>query len=115
MTALEVIDLTDELRPNSFSTSAKLSWIENIERRIEQDVVSTHKNAVPSEYMTDSDPLSELYAYPPSSELYVLYLCAMVDFYNGEYDGYNNFSIRFNTVYDEFLRHSHTILGEGST
>lgn len=35
-------------------------------------------------------------------ELYILYVCAQIDFYNGEYDRYNNESAAFNSAYQTF-------------
>lgn len=100
MTIREVLTQVDDLKPNSYTEEDKLVWLKEVENKIYQDIVCTHEDAVA---MTDfKDDSNDLIAHSPYDNLYVSYLCAKIDFFNRETEGYNNQMIMFNTEYQGF-------------
>ncbi len=66
----------------------------------------THENEGVEEFKgyNDETPLSsDLIAREPYAELYVLYLIAKIDYYNGEYAQYNNSAAMYNNKYNEYV------------
>ncbi len=59
-----------------------------------------------SYYLRDSslDGAVEMLVKPPHDKLYCAYLCAMIDFANGEYGRYHNSMELFNTYFSEYQR-----------
>ena len=110
MTVNEAIEAADELRPNTIPKQQKLKWLNDLERRIYNEIYLTHEHEdIP---FTDFDSFADdtgLFSPPPYDELYILRLCAMTDFYNAEYDRYNNDIKLLDSLYTAFARlwHAH--------
>lgn len=103
MTAEKSISTADELRPNSILKELKLKWLCDIESRIYNEVFITHKNG--DSKFTDTENITggtTLFLKPPYDEVYILYLCSMIDFYNGEYGRYNNDNALLKALYKDF-------------
>lgn len=94
-----VISYVDAIKPNAFDEGAKVQWINEAEGYIQTEVMM-----LALEDVVQYDPAvhmdAELLVKPPHDKLYAVYLCAMVDFANGEYDKYSNTM----QMYNEFLR-----------
>lgn len=91
----DVISEVDDLYPNTFEYMNKAEWIDEIERRIEQEIINNHENP-------DKRKKGELYAPKPYKDIYVYYLESKIDKNNMEYDRYNNHMTLFNNIYAEF-------------
>lgn len=89
MKASEVIGRADRLRPNTHDESDKRMWLLQVEKHV-ADHMNLHMGdeAVPGDLMDmDADPVMLLDG--ADTQVYVLYLMAMYDYYNGDIDRYN--------------------------
>ena len=99
MTAREIIDHVNEVKPNALSDGIKLRWLNVIERRIALEVLLMAPAQL-SELelgLTDT-PLID----PPYDDLYVYWLEARIDEAHGEYDRYNNSAQMFSALWSDF-------------
>lgn len=101
MTIKNLFVYVDAVKPNVFSDKTKTIWLNEIEGKIQTDVMLT-ASALVKTYTYDIDMYNALLVKPPHDKLYKSYLCAMVDFANGEYDRYKNSMQMFNKQYAEF-------------
>jgi len=107
MTLTEAIALCDQLRPgNKWDNDLKTRWINELQGRIHVQIHMTALRPM-KEYQLeypknegDVDP--ELDVPTPYDRMYWLYLCAMVDFANGDYEAYNNTYKLFNNVLTDY-------------
>ena len=91
----------DELRPNVFGEDVKTAWLSELDGKIAQEVYK--RGEVPMyEHTEDGD--TELLVVHPHSDIYPLYLVAMIDFYNKDIDDYQNAMNMFNSKYDIFAK-----------
>lgn len=93
-----VIEYVDEVKPNVFSDEAKYSWINRLEGLISREVLMED---APS-YDLPADADRPLLVDHPYDDVYALYVSAMVDFYNKEYNNYNNSALMFQERLDQF-------------
>ncbi len=101
MTLAQVIQMVDGLKENAFSEEVKTAWINEVEGMVQTQVMMV----LPTDIITynwDADQNKELLVAPPHSKIYWTYLCAMIDFSNGEYDLYSNTMQMFNAHWCEF-------------
>lgn len=101
MTANKAIEIVDSLKPNSYDEEAKLRWINDLEGMVKRLVIQD-KEFTPYEYPGDMD--KELLVPAPFDNVYVLYLEAMIDFYNKEYGNYNNSVAMFEANFTEYKK-----------
>lgn len=100
MTITELIAYADAVKPNAFDTATKTIWINEIEGMVQTDVMLIASDDI---VQYDADDIEEtLLVEPPHDKLYRSYLCAMIDYANGEYDRYNNAMLLFNAQYAEY-------------
>lgn len=103
-----LIERVRQLKPNSYPEETLKGWALELEARVRQEVYQNYdrpeeqKTLVAEGYWTDEDCMDELTIPFPHDELYVLWLCAKIDFYNGEYDRYNNEMTLFNSQMENF-------------
>lgn len=105
MSIKEITEKVDRLRPNSFTKEEKKDWLCDFESRIYNEVYSTHKCDIPFTDIGNMTEETELFVTSPYDEMYVLYLCSMVDFANAEYDRYNNDMTMLESVYGDYERY----------
>lgn len=99
MTINEAIQRADELKPNAYNPETKADWIRELEGRISLEVLKEAEPVIP-----ESDD-AELLVPAPYDSIYPLYISAMIDFHNADYDDYNNSMVLFNSTYEAFARH----------
>jgi hypothetical protein len=103
MTIDELITLVDELKPNAFSEDAKTAWISRLEGRLQTDCyLMPIETAITYNYAADKN--LKMLVPPPFDKLYESYLCAEIDYANGEYKKYANTMERFNSDRSDFCR-----------
>lgn len=102
----ELLAFVDSTKPNAFPSSTKIAWINEVEGMIWCDVMllsplefNEHKY---DENTGEGD--TDLLVEVPHSKLYNVYVSAMIDFYNGEYNRYQNSITLFNSYFSEFSR-----------
>lgn len=103
MTLSEVIEYVDELKPNAFTLQHKTRLLSELEGRIETEVFLKDQSSV-TVYCYSDDKNTELQVKAPYDNIYALYLMAMIDFFNGEYNRYANTYEMFNSQYIAFVR-----------
>ena len=97
----DVLSYVDEIRPNAFTDEHKLKWLNELEGTIQQ-LVLRRKPEETVLYQLPGDGVTELLAPFPHDKVYWMYLCAMLDFANGEYSKYQNSMAMFNAAYGEY-------------
>lgn len=107
MTINEAIQRVDQLKVNTFSLADKLRWLSQLDGKIRREILDTHEDA-PAEAFAGYDlqtPLEqELLIKGPHEEVYLHYLEAQIDYYNGEISRYTNSMAMFNTAYSDLMR-----------
>lgn len=98
MNAQDVISRVDRIKPNAFTDEDKLQWIDSLEGMIQAEIYLLR----PAEIVRVATLESVLSAPFPYDALYDLYLQAMIDFHNGEYDRYNSTYEMFNSKWEDF-------------
>lgn len=99
MTINKAIEQVDGIVLNTFDTEAKFHWIANLDGMIAR-VVMGMAEPVSYEYPKDMD--KPLLVWEPFEDIYELYLQAMIDFHNREYDNYNNSMLMFNERLEDY-------------
>lgn len=105
MTIREVVEKTDRLRPNCLTTDEKKKWIKDFENRIYNEIYSVHKCDIPFTEIESATDDTKLFVTSPYDEMYVFYLCSMVDFANAEYERYNNDMAMLEGVYGDYEKY----------
>ena len=105
MTIKEAIERSDRSRPNSFTSEEKKIWLIGFENRIYNEIYSTHKCDTPFTDVVCATDDTELFVASPYNEMYVLYLCSMIDFGNAEYDRYNNDVTMLESIYGDYEKY----------
>ena len=98
-----VLDIIDSIKPNAFSDEAKTAWINEVEGLVQTEVFLLAIEDV-VQYTWPENAAATLLAKPPHDKIYWVYLSAMVDFANGEYDKYQNTMQMFNQFFGEYMR-----------
>ena len=103
MTIKEVLEMTDELKPNQYTEPMKIKWLSTVEGRLIEEIINPRneiKKDIPVYTLDDKE--TKLLVPDPYSDIYINYLCMMIDFYNYEIDRYNNDVVMFNNSYKSF-------------
>lgn len=102
MTIAEILDHIDGIKPNAFTAEQKLIWLNELEARIQKDVLLQW----PGEWVQyrwpedrDTEPLLDA----PDDAMYRHWLEAQIDYANGEYSKYQNTAVMFNQVWGAFV------------
>lgn len=107
MTIIEAINRIDALKHNTYSQSEKVIWLSNVDRLVKTQVIDTHEGGeevVFEGYTENTSFDTELLIPAPYEEVYMRWLEAQIDYYNGEYDKYNNAVLMYNTEFQAFER-----------
>ena len=102
-TLQSVLEMIDSIKPNAFSDEAKTAWVNEVEGLVQTEVFLLAVEDV-VQYRWPADSGAILLAKPPHDKIYWVYLSAMVDFANGEYDKYANTMQMFNQFFGEYMR-----------
>ena len=105
MTLMEAITRIDELKYNTYSREEKIRWLSKLDGMVKHQIMDTHEqsDAVPFTGYDGETPGDTVLLVPePYDELYLWWLAAQIDYYNGEFDRYNNSVALFNTGFDVY-------------
>lgn len=97
-----VIAQVDQVKPNAYSDEDKANWINTLEGMVSLLVC---KEENPTVYAIPEDMDKELRIPAPFEDVYALYVEAMIDFSNREYNNYNNAMLMFNERFDEYKKY----------
>ena len=93
-----VIEYVDRVKPNAYSNDDKYRWINTLEGLVSRDVL--RKDTPDYDLPDDAD--TPLLVESPYDDIYHLYVSAMIDFYNREYNDYNNTILMFQERLDQY-------------
>lgn len=101
MTVNQAILRADELRPNPFDENQKARWLSEIDGKIASEILNK-KDFAPYDLSEGGE--RELLAEEAYCDLYLFYLCAMIDFFSRDYGEYNNSILMFSNAYSTFAK-----------
>ena len=94
----EVVEYVDRMKINTYTDEDKYGWIKAVESMIFRDVLGVE----PPDTVVPDDADAELIAQTPYDDIYRLYVMAMIDFHNREFDNYNNMALMFGERLEQF-------------
>ncbi|MBQ2942622.1 MAG: hypothetical protein IJD97_10375 [Clostridia bacterium] len=114
-TLREIIELADELNPNSYSANVKTQWIDEVESYIYTEIFNVAPDDVPSFYpYNEVNAEKTLTLDSTNDKIYLTYLQAMIDFSNKEYAAFNNDVALYNTYLDTYAKWYQRTHGDGA-
>lgn len=104
MKIVDAITRTNLLKSNVYSELEQVRWLSTLDGMVKEQIIDTHEggNVIFNGYDDSTDTETELLVPEPYSEMYLHWLEAQIDYYNGEYDKYNNAMAMFNTAYNNY-------------
>lgn len=106
MTIRELLARVDTIRPNAYTDGEKIAMLNTIEGRIYTDILEQaegfDKEFIPFQ---EGEEERELTVPVPYTDIYVFYLAAMIDFYNGDSGRYNDTMVLFNQAWEDYAAH----------
>lgn len=106
MTLRAVLAFVDKMKPgNPYDTDMKVQWLNELEGDIQSKLLHT----APQEIIqyTEEDLDEELLIPVPYDKVYWMWVAAMIEFANGEYDKYQNTMQLVNDAYDKYAKWFH--------
>lgn len=105
MTINNILELVQAISPHAFSDKVILTFINEIEGKIQTDVLRIQPDDEAFVIHTlDNIEEEETVVSAPHDKLYVPYVCSRVCESEGEVTKGNNHISRFNDFYDEFAK-----------
>ena len=108
MTAGELIDRADALRPNHYPRADKLLWLQRLDGQLRRELLDTHEPA-PGESAPDAaaeapyaDATRLLCPAPWDGELYTAYLFAQIDLNPAEIEKYDQSAALFAAAWRQY-------------
>lgn len=101
----KIIEKVNSLKDNAYDEDTIKGFIEDIDKRIYKEVISTHEHSDDIKPYDERYPLhsdDELLADDAYCQLYVFYAISQIDMFNGEYDRYTNDMISFNSTFSDY-------------
>lgn len=108
MTIMDAINRIDSLKPNRYEQSEKIKALSTLDGIIKNKIIDTHVGSeeVSFEgYTDDTDNTTVLLVPAPYDVIYLYWLEATIDYWNGETMKYNNSIQLYNTAYEDFERY----------
>ena len=101
----EAIERADALRPNPFSSEEKMQWLSEIDGKISKQILKRDDFKA---YELKDFRETKLLAEDAYTDIYLFYLCAMIDFFSRDYGEYNNSVKMFNSLYEKYAKEKHS-------
>lgn len=95
----KVIARVDAVKPNGYGDEEKAAWVMELDGKVAVEVMG-----LPANQLGQEEWDVELLAVAPYDNIYMLYVLAMMDFYNEEYGNYSNSMVLFNTAMEEYRK-----------
>lgn len=103
MKVLDAILMADRLRDNAIDREQKLIWLNELEMKIQSRILRTAPDDM-LVYELEADESTEMLVPRPFDKVYYLWLCAMIDYGNAEFDKYQNDMAMANAAYDDYAK-----------
>ena len=103
MTIREVLARVDTIRPNAYTDGEKIAMLNTIEGRIYTDILEQAADFM-GEFLPfrEGEEERELAVPVPFADVYIYYLAAMIDFYNGDSGRYNDTMVLYNQAWEDY-------------
>lgn len=111
MTIIEAINRLDSLKFNTYSQTEKIEWLSRLDSAVKLQIIDTHHDGEEVSFRgyTEDTPLDTVLLVPtPFDEVYLRWMEAQIDYYNGEFDKYNASIIMYNTAFNEYASYYNT-------
>lgn len=107
MKVMEAIDRTDSLKHNTYTYGEKVEWLSRLDGIVKAQIIDTHEDGddIVFDGYTEKDMDKELLIPMPFDEVYIRWLEAQIDYYNGEIARYNNSMMMYQSAFDAYQRH----------
>ena len=108
MTILEAIHRIDVLKPSSYTQSEKIRWLSELDGMVKKEIIDTHEGGedIKFESYGDNTVLTTPLLVPhPYDRIYLPWLQAQIDYFNGENGKYQNSMSMFNAAYSAFEKY----------
>lgn len=105
MTIKEIISTCDHIKPNQYSDSDKIGWLNDLDGTIKKEIIDTHEgyeDVTFAGYTEDTNQDTALLVGSPYTDVYLYYLFSKIDLNNAEYTRYNNNASLFSSAYDAY-------------
>lgn len=102
MRAIDAIGITDEMTPNSYDLKCKLKWLEQLEKKIWHEVLTTHEGNPAEEEPTITTGDEPLLIAGADENLYQRYLEMQIAYANDEAAQYENAAMLFAAAYSDW-------------
>lgn len=107
MTAREVLSTIDQMRPNAYTDAEKLRFLNVLEGRIYTEIYEASRREAGEDTpvfspIKEGEEDREMSVPEPYTDLYIYYLAAMIDFYNGDSGRYNDSMVMYNDAWDKY-------------
>lgn len=108
MTIMEALHRIDTLKPNSYGQAEKKKWLSTLDGIIKKEIIDAHENGdsvVFDGYTEDTDLTTTLLVPAPYDEIYLFWLEAKINYWNGEYGKYDNSMTMYNEAYSTYAKY----------
>ena len=108
MTIFDAINRINAIKPNSYTQLEKINALSTLDGVIKESIIDTHEGSedvVFGGYTEETSLTTELLVPAPYDVIYLYWLEATIDYWNGETKKYNNSIEVYNTAYSEFERY----------
>lgn len=103
MKVRELLATLDRMRPNAYTDAEKLGFLNTIEGRIYKEIFEKAEGAEEKfRPFSEGEEERMLAIGMPYEDIYIYYLAAMIDFYNGDAGRYNDTIILFNQAWADY-------------
>ena len=108
MTILEAIHRIDVLKPNTYTQAEKIRWLSELDGMVKREIIDTHEGGEKITYNGYGDNTvltTELLVPHPYDRIYLPWLQAQIDYFNGEAGKYQNAMSMFNAAYGAYEKY----------
>lgn len=102
MTAQDIIEAVKEIKPNVYSDSKMLVWLNEAEQDI-HEVLNKYKKE-PEDFLPHESTADELLLGEARQNIYIYYLCSQIDYANAEINLYNNDVSVYTQLFEDFAK-----------
>ena len=117
MKIIDAISRIDSLKHNTYTQADKVAWLSTLDGMVKREIIDTHEGGEVAfnGYGDSTDLHTQLLVPEPYAEMYLRWMEAQIDYYNGEYEKYNNAMDMFHTAYRGFASYyNRTHMPKGS-
>lgn len=103
----DAIAQLDGLKHNVYNYSDKVAWLSRLDTMVKKHIIDSHEGGESiafTGYTAETDPQTELLVPEPFDGMYLRWLEAQIDYYNGEYERYNQAMAMFEAEYNGYER-----------